>query len=519
MRLRELVDDPDLGLTLLCGQDSVDRTFTSVFTTDLRDPARYLSRGSLVLTGLMWWRGPADSEVFVRAAANAGVAAVAAGEAALGTVPADLVEECRRLELPLLRVPIEVSFGQIADTVTRRHEADRDRLLALTLGRQRQLLSAVAEGKPLGDLLALVGSATGLRCRVLTSTGRQVDAAGPLPAADVDLLTRTFLVAGRLPATVRLSGGEDASILAIEPGLDRRAGSWFLACDGRVDDWPAEVDATVRELASVVAVERQRWDERRGLERRIADEVIALAAAGRSAQAELAIHLADLGADPAGPFLVAVAECPGGPADLPHAAVHDAALHVTAHPVTGDHEGRAVAVIAGGTDDVGVLRAALERLAPGLQRTRLVVGIASPVAPEALSGALDEALYAARLAVSRAAAVSVVTSDEVTSHVALLSTVPDDVRRTFATRVLRPVLDYDEQRGSGLVPTLAAFLEADGSWARCAEALHVHVNTVRYRIQRVEQLTGRDLSRLEDRVDLVLALRSLPGRPGFDHVR
>jgi DNA-binding PucR family transcriptional regulator len=40
--------------------------------------------------------------------------------------------------------------------------------------------------------------------------------------------------------------------------------------------------------------------------------------------------------------------------------------------------------------------------------------------------------------------------------------------------------------------------------------MHLHVNTVRYRIGRVEQLSGRDLARIEDRVDLFLALRSLP---------
>ena len=42
-----------------------------------------------------------------------------------------------------------------------------------------------------------------------------------------------------------------------------------------------------------------------------------------------------------------------------------------------------------------------------------------------------------------------------------------------------------------------------------AEMLHLHVNTVRYRVERIEELTGRDLSRLEDRVDVFLALRSL----------
>jgi DNA-binding PucR family transcriptional regulator len=110
--------------------------------------------------------------------------------------------------------------------------------------------------------------------------------------------------------------------------------------------------------------------------------------------------------------------------------------------------------------------------------------------------------------VARGVPVSVVTADEVTSHVLLLASVPDEVRRTFAVRVLGRVLEYDTRTGAGLLDTLQVFLDCSGSWTRTAEALHVHVNTVRYRIERVEQLTGRDLGRLEDRVDVFLALRS-----------
>ena len=48
-------------------------------------------------------------------------------------------------------------------------------------------------------------------------------------------------------------------------------------------------------------------------------------------------------------------------------------------------------------------------------------------------------------------------------------------------------------------------------WAQeTATALHVHVNTLRHRLDRVEQLTGRDLGSMEDRVDLYIALRSRP---------
>jgi DNA-binding PucR family transcriptional regulator len=75
--------------------------------------------------------------------------------------------------------------------------------------------------------------------------------------------------------------------------------------------------------------------------------------------------------------------------------------------------------------------------------------------------------------------------------------------------VLGPVLEYDDRNAAGLLDTLSAFMACDGSWSRTAEMLHVHVNTVRYRIERVEALTGRTLTRLEDRVDVFLALRSL----------
>ena len=163
-----------------------------------------------------------------------------------------------------------------------------------------------------------------------------------------------------------------------------------------------------------------------------------------------------------------------------------------------------------GFHSVQLLRAGFERLSPAPGTGRVAVGLSAWVEHTAMSGALDEARHAVRLAELRDLPVSVVTSDDVTSHVLLLGTVPDDVRRAFATRVIGPVIGYDAEHGSDLLPTLEAFLRTDGSWLRCAELLHLHVNTVRYRISRVEEVTGRDLNRLEDRVDMLLALRSLP---------
>lgn len=74
---------------------------------------------------------------------------------------------------------------------------------------------------------------------------------------------------------------------------------------------------------------------------------------------------------------------------------------------------------------------------------------------------------------------------------------------------MEPLIAYDARNGTELVETLRTFLAADGSWQRAAENLSLHVNSLRYRIARVEQLTGRRMSAIEDRVDFFLALQAL----------
>src|SRR5205823_7714665 len=89
----------------------------------------------------------------------------------------------------------------------------------------------------------------------------------------------------------------------------------------------------------------------------------------------------------------------------------------------------------------------------------------------------------------------------------LLASVPASVLRSFRERLLGPLLAYDDQHRAELLPTLREFLACSGSWNVCAVRMYVHVNTVRYRIRRIEELTGRDLSRLDDQVDFFLALQ------------
>jgi purine catabolism regulator len=83
----------------------------------------------------------------------------------------------------------------------------------------------------------------------------------------------------------------------------------------------------------------------------------------------------------------------------------------------------------------------------------------------------------------------------------------DDVPlRDLARDLLRPLCEFDAAHAGSLVATLRAYLDADGSVATVADRLIVHRNTVRYRIEQIERLTGRSLSRTADRVQLWLAV-------------
>ncbi|WTP03861.1 helix-turn-helix domain-containing protein [Streptomyces sp. NBC_00197] len=133
---------------------------------------------------------------------------------------------------------------------------------------------------------------------------------------------------------------------------------------------------------------------------------------------------------------------------------------------------------------------------------------------EGLNGALAQARYA--LASARTTspdASALIDAASLTGLGTLLTGIPAEVRTAFSRTVLGPLFEAGNPSFAALLETLEIFLACDGSWSRTAEALHLHVNTVHYRVQRVEHFTGRDLSSLYDRLDLRAALLCRPRRP------
>lgn len=556
MRLRALLDTDALGLKLLGGEDELDRTVRGVMTTDLRDPSRYLSGGELVLTGLAWRRDSADSEPFVRLLAQAGVAALGAGEAELGDIPDDLVLACARHRLPLFAVHESVAFATITEHVVRQVSGERAGDLAAVVDRHRRMMTSGPAGGGPDVVLDLLGSDLDLRAWVLSPTGRLIagsKVAGPALAPEVCArLAAEHLTAARTgrrgPHRLPLGTTQYSLFPIRSTGRSAQAArdvretvlsEWLLAVEADASDWPEERLDLLQGVTQLIAVERDRRDAARTVRRRLAQEVLELVQTG-AAPAEIAarlrvaapVLLPGLGAAPHWQVVVARVEWEGGdieeegpiaqslleeilvdplatgpePSDrIAVAHTGDEAIALVPLPaVSAEHDGSEAGILAD-----ALLDSVRDALSAGLDGDgRVTLGVSAAVhSAEGLRGALEEARHARRVAAARPGRVCAAGHQELASHVLLLPFVPDDVRRAFTARLLDPLRDYDRRHRAELIPTLEAFLDCDGSWTRCATRLHLHVNTLRYRVGRIEQLTGRDLSRLEDKLDFFLALR------------
>ncbi|MGW3494367.1 PucR family transcriptional regulator [Streptomyces sp. NPDC001020] len=562
MRLRALLNTDALGLRLLGGEDELDRTVRGVMTTDLKDPSRYLSGGELVLTGLAWRHDAADSEPFVRILIAAGVAALASGTAELGGVPDDLIAACARHRLPLFAVDQSVAFATVTEHVVRQVSGERAGDLAAVVDRHRRMMTSGPAGGGPEVVLDLLGSDLDLRAWVLSPVGRPI--AGPTPglAADVcSALAAEHLAAVRTgrrgPHRVTI-GTTTYSLFPIPSGShtgeaapdvrETVLSGWLLAVEADAGDWPAERLDLLQGVTQLIAVERDRRDAARTVRRRLAQEVLELTQTG-AAPTEIAarlrvatpVLLPGLGVAPHWQVVVAQVEWDGGsvesgpvaqslleeilvgapanssnreypqptgpehPDRIAVAHMGDEAIALVPLPgVSSEHAGAESGILAD-----TLLDAVQGPLSAGLDDDgRITLGVSAAVhSADGLRGALEEARHARRVAAARPGRVCAAGHQELASHVLLLPFVPDDVRRAFTARLLDPLRDYDRRHRAELIPTLEAFLDCDGSWTRCATRLHLHVNTLRYRVGRIEQLTSRDLSRLEDKLDFFLALR------------
>ena len=172
-----------------------------------------------------------------------------------------------------------------------------------------------------------------------------------------------------------------------------------------------------------------------------------------------------------------------------------------------------IAVIVPAEDDDRLARAAAglaRELDDSLSGFHLTIGRSRHAAdPVDLYRAGNEARLAVN--VGEAEGRALLAFEDTGSYRLLLPAMSEDPRELerFYAETIAPLAAYDEQYETELVTTVEAYLDNDGNVAATAKQLFTHRHTIRYRLERVKELCGHDVSATEGREKLGLGLKAM----------
>jgi purine catabolism regulator len=463
LTVADIVGVAPLRLQVSGGAAGIDRPVRWVHISELDDPTPWLRGGELLLTT---GRPLAvDAGGYVRRLHAAGLAALGLG---LGfghdQPPAEAVATADELGFPLLVTPYDVPFIAITEAVFNRLVDDRVALL-------ESLTELTLEDRPLRDLLDQIAARTGIALAVSDASGTTLAATeGADPSAPG---------ARRLP--VAAGGRVQAELLAVPAG--------------RPDP------QLLHHLQTVIAVELLKRQAVAETERRLAGELVEAVLSGELGARELQRRRRAFGLSGGRGLAFAVLR-PG--ADDGHGLARLAESAATIGPAAV-RDGMVAALIAADDDE-----SAERQTGRLLERTGAVAAGVGRVRTDHLElpRSYDEALYAIEAHVPNGGP-QVATFRDLGSVQLLLSVQDERGIDLFCDAVLGPLLEHDRRHGAALVPSLRAFLQGNGRWAEASAELGVHRHTLRYRMRRVQELTGRDLDDAGNRLELWLALHAL----------
>ena len=541
LTVRELVRDIDIRL--LAGEQALDAAVRWVHITELEDPTPWLSGGELLLTTGLQLATPERQAAFVRRLADHGLAGLGFGIGfGFDAVPEALVETARERGLPLFEIPYDVPFIAITESafsrlvneqyaVLRRAIAAHERLERIVLSERG--LDAVA-----GALATLVGGAV----MVFDARGgllaqRAFRAAvddETIAALERELRERTRGAAGEaggrrgfaptagtlagraLALPVGASGPRDGETSDAGPLLQ----AWLVAAKdaGALSEFDR---LTLHQAVTIVALEMLRRRVAEDTERRLAGDVLSGIVTGELSGADLARRLEPFGLGARVAVMVLAPPRPGaGGMAAAESALAGALRGEAADGLVAIHEGLVGALVPG-LDEEELFPLA-QRIADRATRALglpLRLGVGRAVA----GGDARRAFHEARCALEALALAqpsgngdgddagpvrtTVATYRDLGSFQLLLSLQDDDALRLFCDSILAPIEESEGAYGGELMRSLEAFIEENGQWERAAKRLYCHRHTLRYRIRRVEELTGRSMGSARDRIEFWLALR------------
>jgi purine catabolism regulator len=534
----------DLDVQLLAGEAGLDLPVRWVHISELQDPTPWLSGGEILLTTGMQLDSADCQRQFVTRLADHQLAGLGFGTGfGHREVPRPIVEVAAERHFPVFEVPYELPFIAITEAafsqLVNEHYAVLRRALAAQERLERIVLSERGLDAVAGTLATLLGAAV----LVFDPRGEplvQHAFRRPVDPEMLEMLSAELRErARRRDARAFMPSAEDSGRgLALPVAADGAAGSgggsraervpeaWLVAIKdaGPLSDFDR---LTLHQAVTIVALELLRARVAGDTERRLAGDVLAAVVRGELSGPELGRRLEPFGL--ADRVAAIVAARPGsgrgsaGPAEL----VLTTVLREDAAPGLVASTGSLTCALVAGIDEdelVSLAERAAVRLGEELGAP-VQVGVGRPVPGEHARRSFHEARCALE-ALSLAAGVGeangsatngvpgtrdsrprVGTYRDLGSFQLLLSLQDDEALRLFCDSILGPIEASEGHYGGELMRSLEAFIEENGQWERAARRLYCHRHTLRYRIRRVEELTGRNLASARDRIEFWLALR------------
>ena len=404
---------------------------------------------------------------------------------------------------------MDVPFTAVSQAMAELQADARQHELARSISRGNALAQAVARGADARGLLRLLTQDFELPVALVDASGQVLAAAG-VDATAIDGRAVATALGGPARAEVTFADGTVASLFGVGALDDHEAA---LVCLRSLVDLADAERAALEQTGRFRTLELARRHALHAIESRFAGELLEILYDPARRGRELPGRLRSFAIDPEGPLAtlsVAFADehaptVPGLSELLARVLVRHGVAAVVPQ---GSDDAVAIVGWTAGADEAAALgQEFADALARDWPDRRAVVGVGGIATDHReLRRSLLEAREARRVAQRRRRGPAVATFDHVGSHRMLMALHEEHTLSDFTSAVLGPIRDHDRRHRAGLEDTLRTFLDLGGRFNESAAALHVHVNTLRNRLARIEELTGRDLSATDDRVDLDLAL-------------
>jgi purine catabolism regulator len=503
LTVADLLKTPGLDVRLAAGQRGTRNAIRWVHVSELEDPAPWLKGGELLLTtGMGVGKTPAKQRAYLERLRTAGLAGLGFGTGfSFKTVPNALRQAADRAAFPVFEVPYAVPFIAITEAVFTRLVAEQFDLLSRSLEAEHSLTRAVLEGKGVDGIMGALTRATRGWALLLDLHSSVVAAAPPSARAHAALVGAELHAPHGDGARFGVSVVERGEHVSIQPVTAQGRIEAFLAVGKK--EALTQFDRIVSSHAlALLALELAKARAVSDAERRLKGDLLDQILRGAVAPGEARLALGRLGFDLTRPLAVALFS-----GTEPMENLAQACEEVLSHeggPFLASPMDDLVLVVLQpeGPGFLADLRASVAAHVAGA----VLAGAGSLVAFEQLLQGVREARYALQLCRTDGRAQAEFA--DLGTYQLLLSLQDPEALRTFADSVLAPLDGYDQAHDGDLVLSLRAFLERNARWEAAAKDLFVHRHTLRYRVRKIEDLTGRRLASARDRMEFFLALRA-----------